>query len=76
MGQKLYNQKKDIAPHEHCNTSLVDDGQDFRYVGKAILPKNGLEIVTGKTAYADDIQLGNTLHAKILRSPGLFMQGF
>lgn len=43
--------------------------QEFRYVGKGVLPKGGVEVVSGKAIYADDIKLGNMLYAKVLRSP-------
>jgi CO/xanthine dehydrogenase Mo-binding subunit len=43
--------------------------QTLTTIGKRVGRLNGPDIVTGQTLYADDIQLSNMLHGRILRSP-------
>ncbi|MBM4338237.1 MAG: xanthine dehydrogenase family protein molybdopterin-binding subunit [Deltaproteobacteria bacterium] len=41
----------------------------YRYIGKATPRRDATEIVTGRTAYLDDLKLTNMIYGKVLRSP-------
>jgi CO/xanthine dehydrogenase Mo-binding subunit len=43
--------------------------EEYRAVGKPVRRIEGVGKVTGKTVYADDMQLSHMLHAKVLGSP-------
>jgi CO/xanthine dehydrogenase Mo-binding subunit len=43
--------------------------REYRNVGKPVTRIEGVSKVTGKTVYADDMQLPRMLHAKVLGSP-------
>lgn len=43
--------------------------KQMKYVGKKTTRVDGLALVTGQAVFADDIQLRNMLHIKILHSP-------
>lgn len=43
--------------------------KEYRFIGKATPRKDGIDIVTGKAMYIDDIQLPKMLYGKIKRSP-------
>jgi len=43
--------------------------QTYRYIGKAIPRRDGLDIVTGRTAFLGDLKFHNLLYGKVLRSP-------
>ena len=42
---------------------------NYRFIGKRTHRKDGVDIVTGKSQYIDDIRPGPMLHGKVLRSP-------
>src|SRR5512136_1100787 len=44
-------------------------GNDYRYVGKAVPRRDGIEIVTGTAPFMDDLKFPNLLFGKVLRSP-------
>ena len=44
-------------------------GDGLKVVGKRVSRLNGPDIVTGRVAYADDIQLPGMLYGRMLRSP-------
>jgi CO/xanthine dehydrogenase Mo-binding subunit len=41
----------------------------YRYIGKALPRRDGVDIVTGGTKYLDDIDFPNLLYGRVLRSP-------
>ena len=41
----------------------------YRFIGKRLPRKDGIDIVTGATMYRDDIKLPHLLHGMVLRSP-------
>ena len=43
--------------------------ETYRFIGKGTPRKDGIDIVTGKARYIDDIRPGPMLHGKVLRSP-------
>jgi CO/xanthine dehydrogenase Mo-binding subunit len=44
-------------------------GQEYRYIGKVTPRKDGIDVVTGRSAFLDDLKFHNLLHGKVLRSP-------
>ncbi len=44
-------------------------GTNYQWIGKATPRFDGMDKVTGRARYGDDLVLPNMLHAKILRSP-------
>ena len=47
----------------------MKETRNFKYVGQRPLRPDGIEKVTGKALYGADINLPETIHGKILRSP-------
>ncbi|OGR15375.1 MAG: adhesin [Desulfobacula sp. GWF2_41_7] len=43
--------------------------ETYRFIGKGTPRKDGVDIVTGKARYIDDVRPGPMLHGKVLRSP-------
>jgi xanthine dehydrogenase molybdenum-binding subunit len=43
--------------------------EEYRYIGKPTPRKDGVEIVTGRAKFTNDIKLPNLLYGKVLRSP-------
>jgi xanthine dehydrogenase molybdenum-binding subunit len=41
----------------------------YRYIGKHVPRKDGVDIVTGGSAFLNDLKFPNLLHGKVLRSP-------
>ncbi|MBI5442389.1 MAG: xanthine dehydrogenase family protein molybdopterin-binding subunit [Deltaproteobacteria bacterium] len=41
----------------------------YRYVGRAVPRRDGVDVVTGGAAFLDDVKFANLLHGKVLRSP-------
>ncbi len=44
-------------------------GSEFRYIGKPMPRRDGVEIVTGSAPFLDDLRFPNMLYGKVLRSP-------
>jgi len=44
-------------------------GETYRYIGKATPRKDGLDVVTGGSAFLNDLKFHNLLYGKMLRSP-------
>jgi CO/xanthine dehydrogenase Mo-binding subunit len=44
-------------------------GETYRYIGKAVPRQDGIDVVTGGSAFLDDLKFANLLHGKVLRSP-------
>ena len=47
----------------------MKETRNYKYVGQRPLRPDGIEKVTGKALYGADINLPETIHGKILRSP-------
>ena len=43
-------------------------GNEFRYIGKAMPRRDGVQIVTGTAQFLDDLKFPNMLYGKVLRS--------
>lgn len=43
--------------------------KDYRYIGKPVRRQDGVDIVTGKAQFCDDIKIPNALYLKVLHSP-------
>jgi xanthine dehydrogenase molybdenum-binding subunit len=44
-------------------------GENYRYIGKPMPRRDGVEIVTGTAQFLDDLKFPNLLYGKVLRSP-------
>jgi CO/xanthine dehydrogenase Mo-binding subunit len=44
-------------------------GENYRYIGKSMPRRDGVDIVTGAAKYLDDLKFENLLYGKVLRSP-------
>jgi CO/xanthine dehydrogenase Mo-binding subunit len=44
-------------------------GNTYRYRGKAIPRRDGVDVVTGGSAFLDDLRFHSLLYGKVLRSP-------
>ena len=43
--------------------------QDYRFIGKATLRKDAVEIANGRAKFINDMKLPHMLYGKVLRSP-------
>ncbi|HEX3643679.1 MAG TPA: molybdopterin cofactor-binding domain-containing protein, partial [Ktedonobacteraceae bacterium] len=50
-------------------TTTISRDQQFQVIGKPLSPLNSVKLATGKPAFANDINLRDMLHARILPSP-------
>ena len=44
-------------------------GKEYKYIGKPMPRRDGVDIVTGAAQFLDDLHFRNLLHGKVLRSP-------
>jgi CO/xanthine dehydrogenase Mo-binding subunit len=48
---------------------MSQSGEEYRYIGKGVARKDGVEKVTGAALFTHDLQLQGMLHARTVRSP-------
>jgi xanthine dehydrogenase molybdenum-binding subunit len=48
---------------------MSGSGTGYKYIGKALPRRDGVDIVTGAVQYTDDLKFQNLLHGRVLRSP-------
>lgn len=68
-GKTYTSSQAGLAPVEVANFTKTSSAGELHVVGKAVRKLDALKLVTGKAAFADDIELRGMLYARILTSP-------
>ena len=50
-------------------STTVERPTQYKVIGKDVRRPDGIDKVTGRAVFADDVHLHGMLHAKVLRSP-------
>ncbi len=50
-------------------STTIERSSQYKVIGKDVLRPDGVDKVTGRAVFADDVHLNGMLHAKVLRSP-------